>query len=84
MHRRFHIGVAAGAHHRDEHIGRLHFASAAADHRNRPSGMIDEQLLTGPVVLPQHQIPCFQPIAVALAKPTVLIAFGIRLLVLFP
>ncbi len=84
MHRRFHIGVAAGAHHRDEHICRLHFPGAATDHRNRPAGMIDEQLLTGPVVLPQHQIPCLQPIAVALAKPTVLIAVEIRLLVLFP
>ena len=52
--------------------------------RDRVAGIVHEELLAGPVFLPQHQIQLAPPAMVQIAELTVLIALRIRLLVLIP
>src|SRR5689334_13230439 len=52
--------------------------------RNRCSCPIHEQLLAGPVLLPQHHILFPPPTPVQLAEAAVLVAVRVRLPVLFP
>src|SRR5579883_3225918 len=52
--------------------------------RERQPGPVDEQLLAGPVGLPEHHIEVPLPPAIPLTEAAVLIAVGIRVPVLLP
>ena len=72
-------GVTAGAQYRREHGGGLYFTALRVVNRYRGSGVIDEHLLAGAVLLPQHQVELFQPSPVEVAVPAVAVAFRVAL-----
>src|ERR1700676_2507542 len=47
--------------------------------RNRGPGKIDEPLLAGPMLLPQHQVQLLQPAPIQIAESAVTIAFRVAL-----
>lgn len=81
---RFRKGVIAGTQHCHEDLCRLHLAGLAIDDIDRLAGIIDEHLFAGPMFMPHHHIQATGPLAVVLAKPAVLVAISLLLLVLLP
>lgn len=80
----FGVGVTAGPQHGHEDIGFPHFARLGIGDRHRLAGMIDEDLLAGPVFLAQHDIQIARPTPVQLAEPAIVVTFRMGLMVFFP
>ena len=80
----FGIRVVAGAEHGDEYVRRAYLAGGRIDHWDGVAGTIDEGLLAGAVVLPQHHVQMARPIAILLAEPAVMSAVGVLLAELLP
>ncbi|PYR98478.1 MAG: hypothetical protein DMG12_22790 [Acidobacteria bacterium] len=67
--------------------GRLCFLDRpglGVDDRDRVSRIIDEQLFSGTVLLPQDQVQLVGPLLIQPTEPAVLVTIGIGLLVLLP
>ena len=77
-------GVAAGAQHRHEHGGGIHGAALRIVNRNPGSGVIDEHLFPGAVILPQHQVQFLQPSPVQIAESAIAIALRVALASFLP
>src|SRR5450759_5555849 len=77
-------GVAAGTQYRHEHGGGMHFTALRVVNRYRGSGVIDEHLLAGAVLLPQHQVELFQPSPVEIAESAIAIAVRMALTPFLP
>ena len=80
----FGVGVVAGAQHRHEDGGRPGFAGNRVDDLDGVAGVVDEHLLAGTVILPQHHIQVTRPVPILLAKPTVTDPVGLIFLVFLP
>ena len=80
----FGIGVAAGAEHRDEHGRRAHFTGGWVVNRDRVTGVVDEQLLAGAMLVAEHDVLTLQPTAVQAAVAAVAVAVGPLFTVLLP
>jgi len=78
------VRVVAGAQHRYEDVRRPGFAGDRVDDVDGVARVVDEHLLAGAVVLPQHDIQVSRPIPILLAKPTVADPFGMIFLVFLP
>src|SRR5579862_2410932 len=62
----------------------MHGAGPGIVYRYRRAGVIDEHLLPGAMLLPQHQVELLEPPPVQLAKAAVTIALRIALTLLLP
>jgi hypothetical protein len=61
------VGVAGGAHHRDEDLGLPDLAAAAVDQLHRLPGIVDEHALAGAMRLPHRRRQPTLPSAIELA-----------------
>src|SRR5690606_25111881 len=77
-------GVVRGAEHGDEDLRRPFFSRRGVDDGDRLPGVIDEELLAGPVLLAHDEVEAALPGAVALAEAAILVAVGVKRLVLLP
>jgi hypothetical protein len=82
--RRLGVGVAGGAHRRDEDLGRPDLAAAAVDQIDALAGVIDEHALAGRMGLPHCRRQTAFPGAVKLAPAAVAVAAGLPLPILLP
>ena len=81
---RFCVGVRTGSQHRNKQRSRPRLPGRGVIHGNRRPSPVDEHLLAGLVLLAQDHIQVSPPVLITFAKPTVAIAFGIRLPIFFP
>jgi hypothetical protein len=82
--RGFGEGVVAGAKHGHQHGGLADLACAGVVDRNRVAGIVDEELLAGPVLVTQDDVLPLEPGAVQAAVTAVAVAFRLLLAVLLP
>ncbi len=78
------IGVVARAKHGDNDLGLVDLPGTGIDNGHGLSGVVDKQLLSGPVGVPHDRIELAPPIPVLAAKPAVLVAIWMGLFVFFP
>ena len=78
---RLHVQAAAGAEHRDEHLGLPDLTRFGIGDRHRVARKIDEQALTGGVLQAHHHVLPRQPAAVMGAELGVAPALGVNGLV---
>ena len=81
---RLHIGVIAGAQHRNKHLSLAEFTGSAVHDRHGGTRIVHKHLLTRPMGLAHHDIGVRHPSPILLAEPGVLIALRMRGFVLFP
>ena len=81
---RFRVAVRTRPQHRHEHLRRALRAARRVLHRHRLPGVVDEQLLPGPVHLQHHRRVLCLPLPVQLAVLAVPIPVRLRLAVLQP
>ena len=77
-------GICAGAEHGDEQRGRFSLAGSAVVNRDRGTRPVDEQLLSGSVILPECDVPIPVPALVEFAEAAIAVAAALLLAVLFP
>ncbi len=77
-------GVGAGAEHGDEERSRRDIAGLAIVDRHRGAGPVDEHLLAGLCVLPEHDVVIPVPPLIQLAETAVAVAVRLRFAILFP
>jgi hypothetical protein len=82
--RRTRKGVGAGAEHGYEDRGRRDFAALAVVDRNGVAGPVDEGLVAGVVILPEHHITVAMPPLIEFAEAAVAVAVRLRFTVLLP
>ena len=82
--RLFHVSVAGGPKGGHEHRSLGHPAGPGVGQGNRLAGVVDEDLLAGPVVLAHDHVELAAPEPVALAELRVLVPFRLPVLVLKP
>jgi len=78
---RLRVGIAAGPQHGDEDLCRHHLARRGVMYGNGVAGVVDKQLLAGPVFMSQSDFLCPQPSSVQLTEPAVAVAVRILLAV---
>jgi hypothetical protein len=78
------VGIAAGAKDSDEDLGVADLPGDGINHRGGLPGIVNEELLSGPVLLAHDEIEFLTPPPVLLTEPAVLIALGVGLLVFLP
>ena len=81
---RFGIGVAGGAHHRDEDLGCPDLAGASVVQFDSLPGIVDEHAFAGRVRLPHGRRQPALPTAIELTPAAVAVAAGLPLPVLLP
>ena len=81
---RFGKGIVAGSQNGHKDYRLVALAGLGIHNRNGRTGMIDKQLLAGPVLLSQGQVQLAGPAVVKLTEAAVLVTVGMGLLVLLP
>lgn len=67
-------GIAAGAKKSDKDLGVADLPRGGIDHRNGLPGIVNKELLSGPVLLAHDEVEFSSPPAVLLTEPAVLVA----------
>ena len=80
----FRVGVTAGPEHRDEDSSGTRFAGGRVLNRDRVAGVVNEQLLAGAMLVAEHDVLTFQPVAVQTTISAVAVAVRVLFAVLLP
>ncbi len=78
------LGVGVIAQHRHEQLRPMRLTRGRIVDRNGISGPVHEQLVTGPMLLVQHQVALLLPALVVMAETAVPVAIRMCLPVLLP